>query len=244
MTPPSLPQEAALFLDFDGVLVDIAPRPDAITVPAGLPELLSAAERRCGGALAIVSGRGVADLQRYLGAFDGALVGGHGAEVHPPGLAAGLAPAGHPDPAALKRALEAGADRLGLLYEPKAHGGVLHYRASPARAGDAAALARDLAAAHPGFAVQPAKMAVELRPAGARKDKAVAALMDRPPWAGRTPVYAGDDTTDEPAMALVQDKGGLAIKIGTGDSVARHRLADPAALADWLRRAAYPQETT
>ena len=91
-----------------------------------------------------------------------------------------------------------------------------------------------LADIHPGMALQPAKMAVELRPAGAGKDRALDLLMAGAPFAGRTPVYAGDDLTDEAAMAHAQARGGFGIKIGAGETVAHYRLADPAALARWL----------
>ena len=84
------------------------------------------------------------------------------------------------------------------------------------------------------MALQPAKMAVELRPEGSGKDGALARLMEMPPFEGRVPVYAGDDLTDEVAMAEAQARGGFGIKIGEGDTQARHRLPDPAALADWL----------
>ena len=93
---------------------------------------------------------------------------------------------------------------------------------------------QDLAAQNPHLMLQPAKMALELRPAGVGKDTALAQLMQMQPFEGRVPVFAGDDTTDEPAMEEVQSRGGFAIKIGDGPTAARHRLSDPAALAAWL----------
>ena len=238
MTLPPLPSDAALFLDFDGVLVEIAPAPDAITVPDALPGLLAALHTHLDGAIALISGRGVADLQRYLPDFPGIYIGGHGAEAAPEAARAHLPAADHPDPGPLQADLIAAADALpGVLYEPKTHGGVLHYRAAPEHQAAVKAAAQKAVATHPGFEEQGAKMAVELRPAGVGKDRALDALMAAPHFAGRTPVYAGDDLTDEPAMARALALGGLAIKIGDGDTVAPHRLDSPSALADWLGRA-------
>lgn len=236
--PPPLTADRALFLDFDGTLVAIAPRPDAILVPDGLGARLAALQGWLGGALAIVSGRGVAELERYLTGFPGPLIGGHGAEAAPAAWAARLPAADHPDPGPVQAALAAKAGEAeAWLYEEKRHGGVLHYRADPALAEEAAAFATALAARHRGFAVQPAKMAVELRPSSVGKDHALRAVLAHPPFAGRAPVYAGDDTTDEPAMAAALAAGGGAIKIGTGESVAPHRLLGPDDLAEWLFRA-------
>lgn len=231
---PSLPADvrAALCLDFDGTLVDIAARPDAITVPAALPDRLARLHRLLDGALVIVSGRGVGDILHWLPTYPGVIIGSHGAEQGERGMA--LPP---PDPTATH--MQAAARRFaerhpGLLIEDKPHGVVMHYRAAPALRPEVDDFMATLAQAHPGMTVQPAKMAVELRPEGATKDSALARLLDQPPFAGRLPVYAGDDATDEPAMALCQRRGGLGVKVGTGDTVAQAWLADPAAVARWL----------
>lgn len=222
------PARDALFLDFDGTLVEIAPRPDAVAVPAGLPALLARAHAAASGALAVVSGRSLDQLERYLPGFPGELLGSHGAERR------GAASAAVPGIESLHAALEAAARRNGLLAELKPLGGALHYREAPQREDGARALARDIAARHPGFAVQPAKMAFEVRPEGIGKDSALARLAAAPPFAGRRPVYLGDDATDEPAMEWVQARGGVAVKVGAGPSVARHRLPGPRAVLDWI----------
>ncbi len=234
-TPPDLPADAALFLDFDGCLVEIAPRPDAIVVPDTLPALLAGLHRRQGGAVALVSGRDVADLRRYLPDFPGAIAGSHGAEIAWQGAPPDPVETGGLDATALHarvRDLAAHDDRL--LVEPKPHGVVLHYRAAPDLADWVDRTMRELASHYPALALQPAKMAMELRPKSAGKDRALSRLMQAPGFAGRIPVYAGDDLTDEAAMAEAQSRGGFAIKIGAGQTVARHRLPDPAALARWL----------
>lgn len=230
--PPEVdPGAAAFFLDFDGTLVGIAPRPDAVAVPQRLPGLLDLLHDATGGALAVVSGRTLAELEDYLPSFPGALVGSHGAERR--GVASPEPPAGL---AALQSDLRRAAEAEGLLCEIKARGGALHFREVPERAAAARAAAEALAASYAGFVVQPAKMAFELKPADATKDAAVAALMADGGFAGRRPVYVGDDATDEPAMAWVLAEGGLAVKVGEGDSVAPLRLAGPDAVLDWLER--------
>ena len=235
MTAFHLPQNAALFLDFDGCLVEIADRPDTITVPDALPGRLARLHDRLGGAVALVSGRDVADLRRYLPDFPGVIAGSHGAEMSMDGSRIEATHTVALDAEALHRkARDMAAAHPAVLVETKPHGVVMHYRADPALRGFVEDSMAELAATHPGMALQPAKMAVELRPEGSGKDGALARLMDIAPFAGRVPVYAGDDLTDEPAIAEAQTRGGFGIKIGEGDTQALHRLPDPAALADWL----------
>jgi trehalose 6-phosphate phosphatase len=238
MTPPPLPQDAALFLDFDGCLVDIAPTPDSVVVSPELAARLDRLHARLDGALALISGRNVEDLRGRFPGFPGVIAGSHGAEMS---LKPGRIDAAHGidfDLLALHRqARELASPHPAILVEDKPHGVALHYRADPSLREVVEDAMRQLAEAFPGLELQPAKMAVELRPAGVRKDDALARLMTMPPFAGRLPIYAGDDLTDEPAMAAAQDQGGFAIKVGEGDSVARHRLPDPAALSRWLDEA-------
>ena len=222
------PARDALFLDFDGTLVEIAPRPDAVAVPAELPALLARAHAAASGALAVVSGRSLDQLERYLPGFPGELVGSHGAERR------GVASTAVQGIDRLHAALNAAARRHGLLAELKPLGGALHFREAPERRDEALALAEEIAASQPGFAVQPAKMAFEVRPQGAGKESALARLAGAPPFAGRRPVYLGDDATDEPAMDWAQAQGGVAVKVGAGPSVAHHRLPGPRAVLDWI----------
>ncbi|MFD1796602.1 trehalose-phosphatase [Paracoccus aurantiacus] len=237
MRPPALPDRAALFLDFDGVLVEIAASPDAIQVPPALQDRLDRLHDRLDGALALVSGRHVADLRRYLPRFAGVIAGSHGAEMAH-GDRVDLASGAALDIAAIHAAAHHLAAAHGtILVEEKPLGVAMHYRAEPALAAFVDAAMRELEAQFPGTRLQPAKMAVELQPEDAGKDGALGRLMSAAPFQGRVPVYVGDDLTDEPAMTAAQDRGGFAIKIGEGDSVARYRLADPPALARWLDRA-------
>lgn len=232
---PALTANTALFLDFDGCLVEIAPRPDAVVIPFGLPERLTRLHDRLGGAVALVSGRDVADLRGYLPGFPGAIAGSHGAELSLDGRLIETMHAVDLDVPALHRAAaDAVADHSAILVERKPHGVALHYRADPSLRQVVEEVMARLADAHPGTVLQPAKMAVELRPAGTSKGGALDRLMTAAPFAGRVPLYAGDDLTDEAAMARAQALGGHGIKIGAGETVAHHRLSDPAALARWL----------
>lgn len=232
---PPLPANAALFLDFDGCLVEIAPRPYLVAVPAGLPQRLARLHGWLGGAVALVSGRDIADLRSWLPDFPGAVAGSHGAELSLDGQVIQKTHAVDLDVAALHRAAaDAVADSPAILVERKPHGVALHYRADPSLRTVVEEVMQQLADAHPEMVLQPAKMAVELRPGGTGKDGALDRLMALPPFAGRVPVYAGDDLTDEVAMAHAQAHGGWGIKIGEGETIARYRLPDPAALARWL----------
>lgn len=234
-SPPDLPDDAALFLDFDGCLVDIAPRPDAVVVPGDLPRRLRRLHDRLDGALALVSGRDVAELRRWLPDFPGAVAGSHGAELCRDGRVIETTHRADLDVTALHAdAARAAAGHPAILVERKPHGVALHYRADPTLKGVVEGAMEALARAHPGMVLQPAKMAVELRPAGVGKGAAVERLMGAFPFAGRVPVYAGDDLTDEEAMAAAQARGGFGIKIGAGETVGRFRLAEPSALAAWL----------
>ncbi|MEI4485325.1 trehalose-phosphatase [Frigidibacter sp. MR17.14] len=231
--PPRLdPARHALLLDFDGTLVEIAPRPDAILVPPALGPLLDALSRRLDGALAIVSGRSLAEIERFLPAFDGPVIGSHGAETR--GLPRLPGGAGPRDLAALHARFAGFAAEHDLLAEPKPHGAALHFRARPEAEPEVRAFVEAVLAGEPGLELQPAKMAFELRPKGATKDAALAAVAHLPPLAGRLPVFLGDDATDEPAIAWAARAGGFGVKIGCGESVAAHRLSGPAEVLGWL----------
>ena len=224
----------ALFLDFDGTLVDIAPRPDAITVAGELPELLSRLHASLDGALAVVSGRSVADIQHYLGTGPYAIAGLHGAELwHDGGLERTA-----PDPLLdqVRARLTQFADAHGLLMEDKGVSVALHYRDQP----DLETLVREevdntlhnvqaetLHALH-------GKCVVEVRAHHANKGSILVKLMTDPAFTGRVPLFVGDDVTDEDGMRVALELQGLAIKVGEGDSVASHRLESPAAVAAFL----------
>ncbi len=230
---PDLPPlaRAALFLDFDGTLVEIAERPDAVRVPPDLPPLLARLAAALGGALAIVSGRPLGDLDHFL-PVPLAMAGDHGASLRPdPAHPAEVADLPTPPPAWRARALPLVARHPGALIEDKAHGFVVHYRLAPAAGPEAEALLAGLVAEAPDrFALLKARMAWEIRPRGASKGSAVRRLMARPPFAGRRPVFIGDDVTDEEGMEAARAQGGVGWMLDEA-------FGSPAALRAWLAEA-------
>ncbi len=236
--PPDLLDGAALFLDFDGTLVDLADTPDAIQVAPGLTPMLERLRARLDGRLAIVSGRSIADLERHLPLHGIAFSGSHGLELR---LADGTrlplsVPAGLD---ATREAVAAFVDgRPGLLIEEKPAGIALHYRLAPQEQAEVEAFMTALGQAH-GFTLQSGKMVAELRAHGADKGDAVRAFMMEPVFAATIPVFVGDDLTDEHAFEAVAALGGAGVLVGPARSTAaRYRLPSVEAVAQWLGAAA------
>ncbi len=229
---PSLSSGDALFLDFDGTLTELGPDPDAIHLEAATAETLGRLAALLDGALVLISGRDLRDLARRT---PDRLwrAGGHGLEVLAPGVEPPGAPPG-PDARLLEPLRSVEAARPGVRLELKGPVAALHYRAAPAAGAACLAAAREAAGLVPGHVCQAGKMVVEVKPGSAHKGRALGAMMDRPGFAGRRPVMIGDDTTDEDAIRAAQDLGGLGVKIGDGESNARFRMSDPAALRAWL----------
>ena len=229
------PGDWAVFLDFDGVIADIAPTPDAVHVPDERAAVVDGLRRVTGGALALVSGREVDDIRRVFPGFDGAASGGHGAETHWPDGEIERREADVDAVRATQQALrDLAATNERLLYEPKRLGGVVHYRADPSLEGSVRRGIEAILEGRDDLEVQPAKMAFEVKPAGFSKGSVIEAFMARAPFAGRTPFFAGDDVTDEAAFAVVNRMGGITVKVGEGETVARRRVEGPDALFAWL----------
>ncbi|SDY74200.1 trehalose 6-phosphatase [Jannaschia faecimaris] len=231
--------KATLLLDFDGTLVDIAERPEGILVSDEVSDILDRAMNRLNGRVALVSGRSIETIERFLPTFRGTLIGTHGAEIRHEGKHENTIGLDHNTIGLLTRLAEDFAVlRPEFLVEPKPSGVVLHYRQADHHGALALRFMESLAMAADGFRLQPALMAYELKPEGVGKDIALKRLLDLPMFQGTIPVFAGDDLTDEPALELVQEMGGTGIKIGQAESVAKARLHDPAALLkildDWL----------
>lgn len=233
-SPPPLSELAArhpvaLFLDFDGTLVDIAETPDGIQVPGDLACRLEALAAHLGGRLALISGRARADIRGHLGDIAIVTVGSHGAEFG--GDAADSSALSETTATALA-ALSA--QWPGLLVETKPHGLAIHYRQEPDAAPTVLSLMNDIAARE-GLAVRRGKMVVEIGPAGANKGAAVVRLMAQPPYAGATPIFIGDDITDEDGFTAVADAGGHGILVGPPrPTAARYLLPDPQQVHKWL----------
>jgi len=229
--------ESALFLDVDGSLIDLAERPEDVAVPPDLVAALGRLSARVGGALALVSGRAIADLDRLFAPLCLPAAGQHGLEWR-------AAPAGPVDRVAVDRLvlerLEAalrgytGRDP-GLRVEPKGAAVAIHYRLAPALGPDVIAFAESLMAEAPGWHAMAGKMVVELKPAGVDKGAALDRFLAVSPFAGRRPLALGDDVTDEDAFAAALRHGGAAIQVGDREpTVATHRLTDPAAARAWI----------
>ena len=228
---PPLPElrRTALLLDLDGTLLDIAPAPDLVVVPAGLIDALRRLRERLGGALAVITGRPIETIDRLLHDAPFAVAGEHGGAVrHAPDEAVerqreGAVPAELLDAAeTLVRA------HPGALLEKKASGFTVHYRAVP----DAGAELRvGLEARLRGsteFELLSGKMMWEVRPHGVDKGNAVRALMERAPFAGRVPVFIGDDVTDEAAIEAAEAMGGIGLRVADA-------FGEPADVRAWLK---------
>ena len=229
--------EVAFFLDFDGVLVALAETPDAIEVDPGIAPLLREMHERTGGAVAIVSGRAIADIRRYLPDFPGVVVGSHGAEID---RGEGPERMVSPDPShveALQKMVEGFAvTDPAYIAEKKPTGVVLHFRRKPELRGAAYHMLDATLQEFGGFHIHHSKMAFEIRPDGVGKENAVQTLMAEAPFAGRRPVYFGDDVTDEIALEWVREQGGVSVKVGDGQTAATCRLGSPADVREALGR--------
>lgn len=225
-------QQAALLLDMDGTLIDLAPTPDSVVVAPGLPEALATLRDALGGALAIVTGRPIETVDRLFGEAPGAVAGEHGGAIRH-SLGEGIQRPDLPTPPeSWLQAAEAAVSRYpGALLERKARGFALHYRQAPEARDVFHTTLRELLNSFPGFELHPAHMLWEVRPIGADKGRAVTALMQRPPFAGRLPIFIGDDVTDEDGMREARKRGGAGFRV---DAVFR----DPDGVRSWLMRTA------
>lgn len=233
---PGFSADWAVFLDIDGTLLEHVERPDAVRADAALGSLLVALHEATRGALALISGRPVATLDALFAPLRLAVAGQHGIERR--GADSRLHRHAFPLEPLRRAARQLGdfaARHAGLLLEDKGHSLALHFRLAPQLAGAAReAVAEVLAALGPDFEMQSGKLVLEIRPGGRNKGTAIEEFMAEAPFAGRLPVFIGDDTSDEYGFAIVNRIGGHAIKVGPGPSSARWRLADAAAVRKWL----------
>ncbi|CAM2193799.1 trehalose-6-phosphate phosphatase [Paraburkholderia kururiensis] len=230
------PSQTAFFFDFDGTLVELAPTPDGILVPTEMVSLLHDLRRLSHGAVAIVSGRGIDSIDSFLGIPDLPVAGMHGAERRD---ANGDTQRVGFNDERLLRMEQVLADVVsrnpGMLLEIKGAALALHYRNAPEREAVARAATERLVADYAGaYVLQPGKMVYEIKPKDVDKGRALRAFLDEPPFAGRTPLFAGDDLTDEKGFAVVNEHGGLSIKVGGGDTIARARVESVDSLLAWL----------
>lgn len=233
---PPLGAGDAVFVDFDGTLAGLQDNPDTVFLAPGMAEVLEVLALRLGGALAVISGRDAGDLSRRV---PDALwrIGNHGLIELMPGESPPEGRAAAPVP--VQAAFEAACDSFpGARLETKGPVLALHYRQVPEAE---RAIGDALAAAYlpaEGYSLQNGKFVFEAKPQGANKGRALARMMQREPFAGRRAVMIGDDTTDEDAFTAANELGGLTVKVGPGETGARHRLPDVPAVHAYLKELA------
>lgn len=222
----------AIFTDFDGTLVEIAETPDAVEVSPTLTEQLDRTARDLGHAFAVITGREIADIDRFLSPLHLPVAGAHGAQRRrADGTLLEI-------DAHISSAADAIAERLapllvanpGLIVEPKDGAVALHFRQVPHLEEECLLAMQEAIADHPDFTLVPGKMVIEARPAAYDKGSALRAFMQEEPFAGRIPIFIGDDKTDEDAFRVAQELGGIGIKLGPGATAARMRIADVASV--------------
>ena len=217
---PPLTPRSALFLDLDGTLIDIAPRHDEVWVAPELPDVLARLRGALGGALAIVSGRPLHDIVSLIPIGGLCIAAEHGVHLRLPDGTLEEHAADLPARAEWIAAIVASLPRWpGAFLEEKTTNLVVHYRQAPAFGAEIEAFMRDLiapAAGRPSAGqaeLLTALMAFEIRPAGVGKGHAVDRLMQIAPFAGRIPVFIGDDVTDEEGMAAAVSHGGIGLHV-------------------------------
>jgi trehalose 6-phosphate phosphatase len=247
---PLSAHQHALFLDFDGTLADIAPHPDEVYVHADMVSTLQSAYHLFNGALAIVSGRRIAEIDRFLAPLILPAAGEHGVqwrnsrgdffELDTKKLTPLLEPI-------IQAAQYLASLHPGLLLEQKTAGFALHYRMAPALYTLCWHTMAPMVQRTPALTLMRGKYVIEVVPSAIDKGTAIQSFLLKPPFEGRTPIFMGDDVTDEAGFATAQELGGYGVKVGAGPSVAQHRCPNPAALRAWLEQtvrqaASLPQE--
>jgi trehalose 6-phosphate phosphatase len=233
-------RQRAILLDIDGTILDIAPSPPQVWVPTGLRATLSRLADLTSGAVALVSGRTINDIDLIFSPLQLAAIGVHGAEIRASGdgdIQTRVTPVSK----GLKRKLATVAELgPGILVEDKGYSLALHYRLAPEKGPGVLAAVAKICATVPTEAVEilPGKLVVEVKPAGINKGDAVCALMQHPPFAGRRPIFIGDDMTDVPVFGIIPKFGGQAYSVGGIVADVDGHFATPEAVRAWLAQIA------
>ena len=217
----------ALFLDFDGSIIELAAAPDRVQVAPELPRLLAELASILDGALAIVSGRPLAQIDGYLAPYKFPAAGLHGIERRGADGCVVMARARDTHLDRIGATLHDFADRhLGVLVEDKGHTIALHYRRAAHLSEQCRqAVVGALDGAGPNLQMLAGKMVLEVKPVGVDKGSAIEAFLAERPFAGRLPVFCGDDVTDEAGFSVVNQKGGISIRVGAAPTTVAHRQA-------------------
>ncbi|MDB5869423.1 MAG: trehalose 6-phosphatase [Polaromonas sp.] len=233
---PCITPDTALFLDFDGTLVGLAAQPELVQVPPRLTGILAGLSCQLNGALALVSGRPLVDLDHFLAPLLLPAAVEHGAQRRTADGRLITAPS-----VDLRQLLQAAQELVrqhpGLRLEQKNLALSLHYRHAPELESLCLQVMREALGRSEGIDLMQGKCVLDLKPAGVSKGTAIAAFMDEAPFAGRIPLFVGDDMTDEAGFEQVQRMGGHAIKVGPGPTLARYRCAGVDEVAHWLQSA-------
>lgn len=238
--PPSitaLGSSCAFFLDVDGTLLELATHPREVILKPGLIESLHALQTAAGGALALISGREIADLDRLFRPLQLPAAGQHGLERRD---AAGKMHSHAPANGAFDRLRgelrEFTGAHSGILVEDKGASIAVHYRrAPPAEPALESLLVRFCNSMRADYRLQRGKMVFEVMPAGRDKGTAIKEYMREQPFRDRTPVFIGDDVTDEDGFCCVNELNGFSIKVGPGSTCAHWRLHGAESVLEWLR---------
>jgi trehalose 6-phosphate phosphatase len=237
--PPDLRDlsHSAILLDVDGTLLDIALTPQAVHVPDSLRQSLAAVRERVGGALALVSGRLISNLDALFAPLRLPVIGGHGAELRPHGEGDTIDQRAYALETGLRREITAIAQRHeGVLIEDKGSSIALHYRTAPKQG---LGLVHDIKHAlearnDPSIELLNGKAVLEIKHRGYNKGTGVRELMSFAPFNGRRPIYIGDDKTDEFAFAVMPEFDGMAVSVGRRISWVEHCIDSPAKVRAWL----------
>lgn len=230
----------AILLDIDGTLLDLAATPAGVLVPSDLQATLTTLWKWTGGALALISGRPLKDIDRIFAPLELPAVGGHGAEIR---ATVKTPRKGKTQPLLLDERVRRpllGLARKGVIIEDKGYSMALHYRLAPELGPE---LRRQVALIASSFSdanyeVLPGKFVIEVKPTAFNKGTAVLQLMELPPFAGRRPLFIGDDVTDEAVFAILPDVNGTGFSVGRLIAGATGVFAKPADVRDWLGRMA------
>lgn len=236
--PKSLLRNASLFIDLDGTLIELASRPDAITIDERLRDVLSCLRNVLRNRIVIVSGRPASELKRLLRLPGLAVAGSHGGELHLPDGRHCLPSSVSPPEYVLSRLRLVAAMHPGVILEEKPLGLAIHFRLAPEAADDCQRAAEEIAATE-GYGLQPGKMVFELKFHSATKGDAVSQLMKEQPLSGGTPLFIGDDLTDEAGFETATRLGGAGVLVGMPRQThASYRLDSVAMALDWLEDSA------
>lgn len=209
-------EDWALFLDVDGTLLEVAETPDRVHVPEGLKSLLKALSARLGGALALVSGRAIADLDTLFSPLRLCASGVHGAERRDASGTITRPPVSSERVSEVREELARFvALHQGLLLEDKTFALAVHFRLAPEMGAAVHTLVQSIVERLGAeYVVQAGKCVYEIRPGAWTKGTAIRAFLQQAPFRGRTPIYVGDDVTDEDAFAVVNSLDGLSVRVG------------------------------